>query len=297
VPIRPHGPPGPLSTLLSTLLVVVVVALAIASFACRATGARRTAPPEVGARAAGPWTPPLRGEAWWTRATPCPPGAALRGGVPPAGLRVWCESEAGNAEGPATTFYDDGGRRSDAMYRSGRMHGEWRQFYPDGRPRSEGEYADGRDVGLWRSFHDNGKLATQADHRDDGTVVFVEYGENGAKTREGRFADGLESGEWTIWDKDGKPRTVVYDNGKIVTGGEPGAIGIPECDEYIGKYKRCIMDKVPEAARGSMMEAMDMSVLAWKEAASGPAKDGLATACKMALDAAKQATAAMGCEW
>ena len=42
---------------------------------------------------------------------------------------------------------------------------------------------------------------------------------------------------------------------------------------------------------------MDATVKAWKEAASGPAKDGLATACKAALDAAKTATAQMGCEW
>lgn len=288
MPIRPHGPAG---------LRSVVVVLSIAILACRATGSKKAPPPDANARVAGPWTAPTRAESWWTRATPCPPGAALRGEPPPAGRRVWCETEAGNAEGPATTFYDDGVRRSDAMYRSGRMHGAWRQFYPDGRPRSEGEYKDGRDVGLWRSYHDNGKLASRADHRDDGTVAFVEYREDGSKTREGDFTDGLEHGEWTIWDRDGKPQTLVYDQGKLVDGSGVGAIGIPECDEYIGKYKRCIMNKVPEAARGQMMEAMDMSVVAWREAASGPAKDGLATACKAALDAARQATAAMGCEW
>ncbi|MBC8070342.1 MAG: hypothetical protein IAG13_18560, partial [Deltaproteobacteria bacterium] len=74
-------------------------------------------------------------------------------------------------------------------------------------------------------------------------------------------------------------------------------IGIAECDEYIEKYTKCIQDKVPEAARAQMKDAMDMSAKAWKDAASGPAKDGLATACKAALDAAKAATASMGCEW
>jgi hypothetical protein len=80
-------------------------------------------------------------------------------------------------------------------------------------------------------------------------------------------------------------------------GGGGDKIGIAECDEYIEKYTKCISDKVPEAARQQMKDAMDQSVKAWKEAAAGPAKDGLATACKAALDAAKQATASMGCEW
>jgi len=74
-------------------------------------------------------------------------------------------------------------------------------------------------------------------------------------------------------------------------------IGIPECDEYIEKYTKCIMDKVPEAAQAQMKDAMNQSAKAWKEAAAGPAKDGVAATCKTALDAAKTATSAMGCEW
>ena len=84
---------------------------------------------------------------------------------------------------------------------------------------------------------------------------------------------------------------------------EPGAktssgpVGIPECDEYITKYKKCIEAKVPEAARESMMDAMDQSVKAWKEAASGPMRKNLGEACKAASEAAEAATEAMGCEW
>ncbi|HWB76885.1 MAG TPA: hypothetical protein VG755_18085 [Nannocystaceae bacterium] len=80
-------------------------------------------------------------------------------------------------------------------------------------------------------------------------------------------------------------------------GGGGDKIGIPECDEYIEKYSKCISDKVPEAGRAAMKDAMDATVKAWKEAAASGAKDGLATGCKGALDAAKQATASMGCEW
>lgn len=76
-----------------------------------------------------------------------------------------------------------------------------------------------------------------------------------------------------------------------------GEIGIPACDEYITKYMKCIEDKVPKAARETMNEAMAETVKAWKEAASGPAREGLATACEAALDAAKAATKSLGCEW
>jgi len=94
-----------------------------------------------------------------------------------------------------------------------------------------------------------------------------------------------------------KKEEAKADEGGGEGGGGGDKIGIAECDEYIEKYTKCISDKVPEAARGSMKDAMDATVKAWKEAAAGPAKDGLATACKAALDAAKTATAQMGCEW
>jgi hypothetical protein len=108
--------------------------------------------------------------------------------------------------------------------------------------------------------------------------------------------------------KDGKTKTETKttevktepakEETKTAEGGGGGdKIGIPECDEYIEKYTKCIQDKMPEASRQQMKDAMDQSVKAWKEAAAGPAKDGLATSCKAALDAAKQATSSMGCEW
>jgi hypothetical protein len=75
-------------------------------------------------------------------------------------------------------------------------------------------------------------------------------------------------------------------------------IGVVECDVYISKYTKCIMDKVPEAARGMMKSTLDQSLTAWKQAAATPqGKQGLAVACKTALDAAKQSMGAYGCEW
>ena len=80
-------------------------------------------------------------------------------------------------------------------------------------------------------------------------------------------------------------------------GGGADKIGVPECDEYIEKYMKCIEEKMPEAAREQTQKAVQQSIDAWKQAADGPAKDTLAETCKNALETAKKATAAMGCEW
>lgn len=71
----------------------------------------------------------------------------------------------------------------------------------------------------------------------------------------------------------------------------------PACDDYIFLYRRCITEKVPDAARKPMTDALDETVKVWREAANGPARDGLDTACKAASDAAAQATKQMGCDW
>ena len=109
--------------------------------------------------------------------------------------------------------------------------------------------------------------------------------------------------------KDGKTKTETKteevkteekkaEDAKAAEGGGGGdKIGVAECDEYIEKYTKCIESKVPEAARQQMKDAMAASAKAWKEAAAGPGKDALAAGCKAALDAAKQSTASMGCEW
>ena len=79
---------------------------------------------------------------------------------------------------------------------------------------------------------------------------------------------------------------------------EGGRTGVPECDDYITKYEKCISGKVPEMARGALKTAFETTVEEWKKAAATPeGKAGLAQGCKMAMDAAKQSMAAYGCEW
>ena len=65
-------------------------------------------------------------------------------------------------------------------------------------------------------------------------------------------------------------------------------IGVTECDDYIEHYAACIEDKIPEAAREPSLEALELSIDAWRKAAATPAgQAGLATACKTAQDAVR----------
>lgn len=76
------------------------------------------------------------------------------------------------------------------------------------------------------------------------------------------------------------------------------SVGIPECDEYLSKYAKCVEGSVPEAGRATMEKNIAQMRAAWKQAAQTDAgKQGLPTACKTALDSAKQAMAAYNCEW
>jgi hypothetical protein len=77
-----------------------------------------------------------------------------------------------------------------------------------------------------------------------------------------------------------------------------GTIGIPECDNYMTKYRECIEAKVPDSVKASVRQSLDQTTAAWKQAAATPeARSSLAQACQQATDAAKMAMQAYGCSF
>ncbi|MBN2192160.1 MAG: hypothetical protein JW751_05040 [Polyangiaceae bacterium] len=77
-------------------------------------------------------------------------------------------------------------------------------------------------------------------------------------------------------------------------------VGVPECDEYIEKYEKCLTSssKIPDAAKTTMKQSFDQMRKSWKDSASNPAaKAALATGCKQAMESAKTAMAAYDCQW
>jgi len=71
-----------------------------------------------------------------------------------------------------------------------------------------------------------------------------------------------------------------------------GQTGVPECDAYLNKVMACIKDKVPEAQRAQMEQAIKQSSAAWTDM---PDKAALAQTCKAASEQAKATYSAMGC--
>lgn len=75
------------------------------------------------------------------------------------------------------------------------------------------------------------------------------------------------------------------------------AVGVPECDDYLTKYERCLA-KIPEASREMLQRTITASREAWIRASvTQDGREGVAAACKAALQAAKAAMAPYRCEW
>jgi hypothetical protein len=67
--------------------------------------------------------------------------------------------------------------------------------------------------------------------------------------------------------------------------GAGGAIGVPECDEYLDRFAACLA-KMPPPAQDAVLEGLVAMRRAWAEAATTPeGRTGLATGCRAALDA------------
>ena len=226
----------------------------------------------------------------------CPKDTTRSGSPPPDGVEQWCERNDGARHGPVATYFPLGGVRGQGMMHEGQKDGLWQEYFADGSLREESEYRRGVPIGRWSTWTDDGAIVREAIYTSDRERRVTEFRRDGSRMREGVEIDGLAHGEWREWNHDGRARIVKYDGGGEAHGSF-AKVGIAECDEYIRKYARCIEDHVPEAARGPMKAALDASVEAWREAAAGPAADGLATACRAALDAAEHATRSMGCEW
>ncbi|HMR78190.1 MAG TPA: hypothetical protein PKD61_23930 [Polyangiaceae bacterium] len=74
--------------------------------------------------------------------------------------------------------------------------------------------------------------------------------------------------------------------------------GVPECDDYLAKYSKCVEDKVPAVAKPGIQQSIDKMRETYRTTAQTPAaKAGLAQGCTQALETTKQAMASYGCTW
>jgi len=78
----------------------------------------------------------------------------------------------------------------------------------------------------------------------------------------------------------------------------PRDVGVPECDNYLSKYRACLKEKVPAGTRAAMEKQLQITHEEWLKAVKQPGgKRQLTRACKTAFDAMATSMKAFGCEW
>lgn len=84
------------------------------------------------------------------------------------------------------------------------LEGKEQWFYANGRPQYEASYNLGRQTGRETLWHRNGTLAWQRQHNADGSLVWTQFWENGAKKSESTWRDFHADGPARRWDRDEK---------------------------------------------------------------------------------------------
>jgi hypothetical protein len=91
-------------------------------------------------------------------------------------------------------------------------------------------------------------------------------------------------------------RAATTSNSSATDNGEK--IGIPECDEFVAKYKACISDHVPDAKKTQYQENIEAWRKAWRQmAANQMSKETQAAACKRHIMQARESMKSFGCEF
>ncbi len=140
----------------------------------------------------------------------CPAGTERQGGTPPELLEEWCEAKDpygnGRREGPARTYYDDGGLSREERFHEGVRDGPFVELHRNGRRAREGAFAAGRKVGTWRVFFESGAPEEESEWREGSAHGrFVAWWPGGARRTEGRHCGGAQCGRWRTFDRDGRP--------------------------------------------------------------------------------------------
>jgi hypothetical protein len=78
----------------------------------------------------------------------------------------------------------------------------------------------------------------------------------------------------------------------------PGEIGVPECDDFLAKYERCIESKVPVERQKAYEDALARTRDTWKGLAANPgARPGLPQACRLVLATVQTTMKSYMCTW
>jgi antitoxin component YwqK of YwqJK toxin-antitoxin module len=140
----------------------------------------------------------------------CPPGTTLKGAAPPEDLEAWCEgrpdaSGKPRRHGPARTWYDDGGLRTESRWSEGRRDGPFVEYHRNGRKAREGTYLQDDRVGTWTIWYEDGGLEERGEYlRNVPHGPATTWHRGGQKRSQGRFCMGAQCGTWVSYDERGR---------------------------------------------------------------------------------------------
>jgi hypothetical protein len=138
----------------------------------------------------------------------CPAGTERKGAAPPDEYEEWCEGKdvAGQPrrEGPARSWYDDGGIHVEESFRAGLRDGRFVERHRNGKIAREGSYAAGLKVGIWRIAFESGAPEEESEWLDGVAHGRYRAWWPGGKLRaEGRHCGGAQCGRWRSYDESG----------------------------------------------------------------------------------------------
>jgi len=144
----------------------------------------------------------------------CPPGSEHRGAVPFVGFEEWCDAPGPDGkprrQGPARTYYDDGGVWTESTYRDGLLDGPYLERYRGGAKAREGQYQAGLRAGRWVVYFEDGTTAEDATFsRGVSNGPFHAYWPNGKAKTTGRHCMGAQCGRWVTYDELGRELSTV----------------------------------------------------------------------------------------
>lgn len=151
-------------------------------------------------------TEPSRDEL--SRSFDCPAGTVRVGAAPPDGFETWCERPdvpPPRREGPARSWYDDGGLAKASSWKAGHLDGPFLEWHRNGKLARAGEYrADARE-GPWTIWLESGQREEECGYlHGERHGPFATFWPDGKRRVEGRYCHGLQCGEWTTWDAEGR---------------------------------------------------------------------------------------------
>jgi antitoxin component YwqK of YwqJK toxin-antitoxin module len=211
---------------------------------------------------------------WWTRGTPCPAGAELKGAAPPAGKAVWCEKD-GRPHGPKTTFFPSGQREATRTYYQGKALGRFVVWNESGTLAEEGRYRNDALEGHYVRHYKSGAKELEGDfHAGKQNGPFKKLAETGGVLlEEVQYREGLRHGMARVFFDTGKLKEETeYASGlkhgasrTFYENGQQRSAGKYDSDKQVGVWRSWRENGMPLEERHYVAGMKEGTAIRWQK--------------------------------